>query len=171
MLDGGRKFQCRLKRKTSPKPICRMKQRMGGRFRLGLSVSRQPFHCETCQVSVNSETQLKQVNASSNKRKGQHSLGCFLDSARFYVYFQHINSRRHRECLAGKSFRVKFTPYNKLHPSATLAVSCIANIHTYTQHTKPCTSSFVRTVIIHPITQTILTYPTSNLNFNTKSKS
>lgn len=69
MLDGGRKSQCRLKRKTSPKPICRMKQRMGGRFRLGLSVSRQPFHCEICQVSVNSETQLKQVNTSSNNEK------------------------------------------------------------------------------------------------------
>uniref|UniRef100_H3CIC2 C2H2-type domain-containing protein n=1 Tax=Tetraodon nigroviridis TaxID=99883 RepID=H3CIC2_TETNG len=52
----------------------------------------QPFHCKMCQVSVNSETQLK----------------------------QHLNSRRHKERLAGKSFKVKFTPYNKLQPSAAL---------------------------------------------------
>lgn len=65
MLDGGRKgaqSQCRVKLKTSSKPTCRMKQRMGSRPRVGLSVSRQPFHCKMCQVSVNSETQLKQVN-------------------------------------------------------------------------------------------------------------
>lgn len=65
MLDGGRKgaqSQCRVKLKTSSKPACRMKQRVGSRSRVGLSVSRQPFHCEMCQVSVNSETQLKQVN-------------------------------------------------------------------------------------------------------------
>lgn len=67
MLDGGRKgaqSHCRVKLKASSKPTCRMKQRiMGSRSRVGLSVSRQPFHCEMCQVSVNSETQLKQVNA------------------------------------------------------------------------------------------------------------
>lgn len=120
-----------------------------------------------CQLRDTTETGELLVATSE---KDNVSLGCFWDSARFYVYFQHINSRRHRECLAGKSFRVKFT-HNKLHPSATLAVSCITNIHTYTQHTKPCTSSFVRTVMIHPITQTILTYPTSNLNFKPKSKS
>lgn len=68
MLDGGPKgtrSQCRVKLKTTSKPACRMKQRMCSRSRLGLSVSRQPFHCEMCQVSVNSETQLKQVDEFS----------------------------------------------------------------------------------------------------------
>uniref|UniRef100_A0A3Q4MXX0 Zinc finger protein 385C n=1 Tax=Neolamprologus brichardi TaxID=32507 RepID=A0A3Q4MXX0_NEOBR len=58
-----------------------------------VGVNNQPFHCELCQVSVNSESQLK----------------------------QHMNSRRHKERLAGKPVKAKFTPYNKLQPSAVLA--------------------------------------------------
>lgn len=43
-----------------------------------------------------------------------------------------MNSRRHKERLAGKSLKVKFTPYNKLQPSTALAVRWITNIHTHT---------------------------------------
>uniref|UniRef100_A0A673AEH5 Zinc finger protein 385C n=1 Tax=Sphaeramia orbicularis TaxID=375764 RepID=A0A673AEH5_9TELE len=78
---------------SSPRPTCRIKQRMGSKTRAVVGVHNQPFHCELCQVSVNSETQLK----------------------------QHMNSRRHKERLAGKPVKPKFTPYNKLQPSAVLA--------------------------------------------------
>ncbi|XP_062842016.1 zinc finger protein 385D isoform X3 [Trichomycterus rosablanca] len=43
------------------------------------------FHCETCDVHVNSETQLK----------------------------QHISSRRHKDRAAGKPAKPKFSPYTK----------------------------------------------------------
>ncbi|XP_052046293.1 zinc finger protein 385D [Apodemus sylvaticus] len=44
------------------------------------------FHCETCDVHVNSETQLK----------------------------QHISSRRHKDRAAGKPPKPKYSPYSKL---------------------------------------------------------
>ncbi|KAM7381582.1 hypothetical protein PAMA_012426 [Pampus argenteus] len=95
MLDGQNSSQSqrRAKMTSLPRPACRIKQRMGSKTRAVVGVSSQPFHCELCQVSVNSETQLK----------------------------QHMNSRRHKERLAGKPVKVKFSPYNKLQPSAILA--------------------------------------------------
>ncbi|OCT74155.1 zinc finger protein 385D [Xenopus laevis] len=47
------------------------------------------FHCEICDVHVNSETQLK----------------------------QHISSRRHKDRAAGKPPKPKYSPYNKLQKS------------------------------------------------------
>ncbi|XP_054455290.1 zinc finger protein 385C-like [Anoplopoma fimbria] len=95
MLDGHHSSQSqrRVKMTSSPRPTSRIKQRMGNKTRAVVGVSSQPFHCELCQVSVNSETQLK----------------------------QHMNSRRHKERLAGKPVKAKFTPYNKLQSSAMLA--------------------------------------------------
>ncbi|XP_014891801.1 zinc finger protein 385C-like isoform X1 [Poecilia latipinna] len=95
MLDGQNNSQShrRVKVTATPRPKGRMKQRMGSKSRTVVGVTNQAFHCELCQVSVNSETQLK----------------------------QHTNSRRHKERLAGKPVKAKFTPYNKLHPNAVLA--------------------------------------------------
>ncbi|XP_005749284.1 zinc finger protein 385B-like isoform X1 [Pundamilia nyererei] len=97
MLDGQNTSQPqrRVKMTSSSRPACRIKQRMGSKARPArpVGVNNQPFHCELCQVSVNSESQLK----------------------------QHMNSRRHKERLAGKPVKAKFTPYNKLQPSAVLA--------------------------------------------------
>ncbi|GLD62892.1 zinc finger protein 385B-like isoform X1 [Lates japonicus] len=95
MLDGHNSSQSqrRVKMTSSPRPTSRIKQRLGSKTRAVVGVSSQPFQCELCQVSVNSETQLK----------------------------QHMNSRRHKERLAGKPVKAKFTPYNKLQPSAVLA--------------------------------------------------
>ncbi|XP_061667080.1 zinc finger protein 385C-like [Syngnathoides biaculeatus] len=87
----------RAKRTSSPRRPSRItKQRMGtNRTRPALGIAGQRFHCQLCQVAVNSETQLK----------------------------QHMNSRRHKEHLAGKPVKVKakFTPYNKLQPCTALA--------------------------------------------------
>ncbi|XP_068161079.1 zinc finger protein 385C-like isoform X2 [Antennarius striatus] len=82
--------QSKVKVISSLRPTC---QRMNSRTRAVVGVSSQPFHCEMCRVSVNSETQLK----------------------------QHMNSRRHRERLAGRPVKVKVMPYRKLQPSAILA--------------------------------------------------
>ncbi|KAK0153703.1 Zinc finger protein 385D [Merluccius polli] len=49
------------------------------------------FHCETCDVHVNSETQLK----------------------------QHISSRRHKDRAAGKPAKPKYSPYSKPAKGAT----------------------------------------------------
>lgn len=48
------------------------------------------FHCEICDVHVNSETQLK----------------------------QHISSRRHKDRASGKPPKPKYSPYNKLQKAA-----------------------------------------------------
>ncbi|XP_068440028.1 zinc finger protein 385C-like isoform X2 [Clinocottus analis] len=95
ILDGhhGSQSQRRVKMTSSPRPTSRIRQRMGNKTRAVVGVSSQPFHCALCQVSVNSETQLK----------------------------QHMSSRRHKERLAGKPVKAKFTPYNKLQSSAILA--------------------------------------------------
>uniref|UniRef100_A0A3Q2YEJ5 Zinc finger protein 385D-like n=2 Tax=Hippocampus comes TaxID=109280 RepID=A0A3Q2YEJ5_HIPCM len=86
----------RAKRVSSPRRPCRIiKQRMGtNRAGAATGFTGQRFHCQLCQVAVNSESQLK----------------------------QHMNSRRHKEHLAGKPVRVKakITPYNKLQPSTAL---------------------------------------------------
>ncbi|XP_041829985.1 zinc finger protein 385C-like isoform X3 [Melanotaenia boesemani] len=95
MLDGSNCSQShrKVKMASSARPKCRIKQRLGSKSRAVVGVTKQAFHCELCQVSVNSETQLK----------------------------QHTNSRRHKDRLAGKPVKAKFTPYNKLHPNAVLA--------------------------------------------------
>ncbi|KAM9307481.1 zinc finger protein 385D [Gastrophryne carolinensis] len=49
------------------------------------------FHCEICDVHVNSETQLK----------------------------QHISSRRHKDRAAGKPPKPKYSPYNKVQKTTT----------------------------------------------------
>ncbi|KAM9715537.1 zinc finger protein 385D-like isoform 2-T2 [Menidia menidia] len=95
MLDGpnSSKSHRRVKMTSIPRPKARLKQRIGSKSRAVVGATKQAFHCELCQVSVNSETQLK----------------------------QHTNSRRHKERLAGRPVKAKFAPYNKLHPNALFA--------------------------------------------------
>uniref|UniRef100_A0A1A7YSP3 Zinc finger protein 385C n=1 Tax=Iconisemion striatum TaxID=60296 RepID=A0A1A7YSP3_9TELE len=95
MLDGqsSHRSHRRVKSGSSPRPKSQIKQRIGSKSRAVIGVTNQTFHCELCQVCVNSETQLK----------------------------QHMNSRRHKERLAGKPVKTKFTPYNKLHPNVIFA--------------------------------------------------
>ncbi|XP_062451322.1 zinc finger protein 385C [Rhea pennata] len=60
-----------------------------------ISIQNKAFHCQVCEIYVNSETQLK----------------------------QHMSSRRHKDRLAGKPPKPKYSPYNKLQKNAALAVS------------------------------------------------
>ncbi|XP_053706796.1 zinc finger protein 385C isoform X1 [Synchiropus splendidus] len=58
-----------------------------------VGVPSKNFQCEVCEIFVNSETQLS----------------------------QHMNSRRHKDRLAGKPPKPKFTPHSKSQPSSSLA--------------------------------------------------
>ncbi|XP_043392715.1 zinc finger protein 385C isoform X2 [Chelonia mydas] len=58
-----------------------------------IHIQNKAFHCQVCEIYVNSETQLK----------------------------QHVSSRRHRDRLAGKPPKPKYSPYNKLQKNAVLA--------------------------------------------------
>lgn len=63
MLEGQTGAQARRRGKVMslPRPTCRSKQAISSKARVGVALASQPFHCEMCEVSVNSETQLKQV--------------------------------------------------------------------------------------------------------------
>ncbi|XP_051243340.1 zinc finger protein 385C isoform X1 [Dicentrarchus labrax] len=66
-------------------------KRLGSKGSVGLPSKN--FQCEVCEIFVNSETQLS----------------------------QHMNSRRHKDRLAGKPPKPKFTPHSKSQPSSSLA--------------------------------------------------
>ncbi|KAL0992773.1 hypothetical protein UPYG_G00098180 [Umbra pygmaea] len=70
--------------------VCKSK-RLGTKGSMG--VPSKNFHCEVCEIYVNSETQLS----------------------------QHMNSRRHKDRLAGKPPKPKFSPHNKSLPTASLS--------------------------------------------------
>ncbi|KAM7370749.1 hypothetical protein PAMP_010272 [Pampus punctatissimus] len=82
MLDGQNSSQSqrRAKMMSLPRPACRIKQRMGSKTRAVVGVSSQPFHCELCQVSVNSETQLKQTKLALQKQLSKALPAGFLTS-------------------------------------------------------------------------------------------
>ncbi|KAM4597921.1 zinc finger protein 385C [Polymixia lowei] len=65
-------------------------KRLGSKGSVG--VPSKNFQCEVCEIFVNSETQLS----------------------------QHMNSRRHKDRLAGKPPKPKFTPHSKSQPSSSL---------------------------------------------------
>ncbi|XP_073800357.1 zinc finger protein 385C isoform X4 [Danio rerio] len=58
-----------------------------------LGVASKSFYCEVCEIHVNSETQLS----------------------------QHMNSRRHKDRLAGKPPKPKFNPHAKSQPTSTVS--------------------------------------------------
>ncbi|XP_069472190.1 zinc finger protein 385B isoform X2 [Ambystoma mexicanum] len=72
--------------KSYPRSGSRLKLQNGGK---GSGLQNKTFHCEICDVHVNSEIQLK----------------------------QHISSRRHKDRVAGKPMKPKYSPYNKLQRS------------------------------------------------------
>ncbi|KAK9396396.1 zinc finger protein [Crotalus adamanteus] len=65
------------------------------------------FHCEICDVHVNSETQLKQDRVVQTREMDIST----KPAARFS---KHISSRRHKDRAAGKPPKPKYSPYNKL---------------------------------------------------------
>ncbi|XP_030642666.1 zinc finger protein 385B isoform X2 [Chanos chanos] len=80
----------------------------------GSGLQNKTFHCEICDVHVNSEIQLK----------------------------QHISSRRHKDRVAGKPTKPKYSPYNKQQrSSSTLA----AKLALQKDLVKPISPAFIST--------------------------
>ncbi|XP_068592774.1 zinc finger protein 385B [Cebidichthys violaceus] len=70
--------------KAYPRTGAKLKN-VGGSVLKGSGLQNKTFHCQICDVHVNSEIQLK----------------------------QHISSRRHKDRVAGKPSKPKYSPYNK----------------------------------------------------------
>ncbi|XP_039768995.1 zinc finger protein 385B isoform X3 [Ornithorhynchus anatinus] len=81
--------------KSYPRPGSRLKIQNGSK---GSGLQNKTFHCEICDVHVNSEIQLK----------------------------QHISSRRHKDRVAGKPTKPKYSPYNKLQRSPSILAAKLA---------------------------------------------
>ncbi|KAH0626921.1 hypothetical protein JD844_002218 [Phrynosoma platyrhinos] len=70
-------------------------KRIGSKGSLG--IQNKAFQCQVCEIFVNSETQLN----------------------------QHMSSRRHKDRLAGKPPKPKYSPYSKMQKNTALAVSIL----------------------------------------------
>ncbi|XP_063174189.1 zinc finger protein 385B isoform X2 [Candoia aspera] len=81
--------------KSYPRPGSRLKTHGAS---MGSGLQNKTFHCEICDVHVNSEIQLK----------------------------QHISSRRHKDRVAGKPTKPKYSPYNKLQRSPSILAAKLA---------------------------------------------
>uniref|UniRef100_H3AQP4 Zinc finger protein 385B n=1 Tax=Latimeria chalumnae TaxID=7897 RepID=H3AQP4_LATCH len=81
--------------KSYPRPGSKIKLQNGSK---GSGLQNKTFHCEICNVHVNSEVQLK----------------------------QHISSRRHKDRIAGKPIKPKYSPYNKLQRSTSVLTAKLA---------------------------------------------
>lgn len=113
----------------------------------GSGLQNKTFHCQICDVHVNSEIQLKQVEPHSghihsnntiltslaytddNLSQGSglkvFSVFSFIVSVLLLLWLlQHISSRRHKDRVAGKPTKPKYSPYNKQQRSSlTVSVS------------------------------------------------
>ncbi|KAM6461462.1 zinc finger protein 385B isoform 3-T3 [Liasis olivaceus] len=81
--------------KSYPRPGSRLKTHGAS---MGSGLQNKTFHCEICDVHVNSEIQLK----------------------------QHISSRRHKDRVAGKPTKPKYSPYNKLQRNPSILAAKLA---------------------------------------------
>ncbi|XP_031442133.1 zinc finger protein 385B isoform X2 [Clupea harengus] len=83
--------------KAYPRPGSKLKTQVSAVLK-GSGLQNKTFHCEICDVHVNSEIQLK----------------------------QHISSRRHKDRVAGKPLKPKYSPYNKQQRSSTILAAKLA---------------------------------------------
>ncbi|TMS06535.1 Zinc finger protein 385B [Larimichthys crocea] len=82
--------------KAYPRPGAKLKNGSTNGLK-GSGLQNKTFHCQICDVHVNSEIQLK----------------------------QHISSRRHKDRVAGKPSKPKYSPYNKQQRSTLTPPSCV----------------------------------------------
>uniref|UniRef100_UPI003AAD8415 zinc finger protein 385B-like n=1 Tax=Centroberyx gerrardi TaxID=166262 RepID=UPI003AAD8415 len=102
--------------KAYPRPGAKLKTQSSGPKGSGLQ--NKTFHCQICDVHVNSEIQLK----------------------------QHISSRRHKDRVAGKPSKPKYSPYNKQQRS-----SLTTKLALQKDLVKPSMSpSFLSSIALHP---------------------
>uniref|UniRef100_A0A8D2JAD1 Zinc finger protein 385B n=1 Tax=Varanus komodoensis TaxID=61221 RepID=A0A8D2JAD1_VARKO len=94
----------------------------------GSGLQNKTFHCEICDVHVNSEIQLK----------------------------QHISSRRHKDRVAGKPTKPKYSPYNKLQRSPSILAAKLAF---QKDMIKPLAPAFLSSPLAAAAVSTTLTLP------------
>ncbi|XP_061080896.1 zinc finger protein 385C-like isoform X2 [Conger conger] len=90
LMLGGQSVLPRRRSKVGSSPSACRTKRL--RAKASVGKASKAFHCPMCEVHVNSETQLK----------------------------QHMNSRRHKDRLAGKPPKPKFSPHSKSQQSTVL---------------------------------------------------
>uniref|UniRef100_A0A4W6EM42 Zinc finger protein 385A n=1 Tax=Lates calcarifer TaxID=8187 RepID=A0A4W6EM42_LATCA len=85
--------------RLGPKPS----PEQGGELSSDPNTQERTFHCEICNVRVNSELQLKQVRKDPwTTRELFSKQSQYPISILFHFVLQHISSRRHRDGVAGK---------------------------------------------------------------------
>ncbi|XP_051998943.1 zinc finger protein 385B-like isoform X2 [Xyrauchen texanus] len=99
--------------KAYPRPGSKLKVQ-ATQLNKGSGLQNKTFHCEICDVHVNSEVQLK----------------------------QHISSRRHKDKVAGKPTKPKYSPYNKQQRSSN---SLAAKLALQNDLVKPISPAFLPT--------------------------
>uniref|UniRef100_A0A671S9M8 Zinc finger protein 385B n=1 Tax=Sinocyclocheilus anshuiensis TaxID=1608454 RepID=A0A671S9M8_9TELE len=99
--------------KSYPRPGSKLKVQ-ATQLNKGSGLQNKTFHCEICDVHVNSEIQLK----------------------------QHISSRRHKDRVAGKPTKPKYSPYNKQQRSSS---SLAAKLALQNDLVKPLSPAFLST--------------------------
>ncbi|TRY92258.1 hypothetical protein DNTS_029087 [Danionella cerebrum] len=97
--------------KAYPRPGSKLKVQ-ATQINKGSGLQNKTFHCEICDVHVNSEIQLK----------------------------QHISSRRHKDRVAGKPTKPKYSPYNKQQRSSS---SLAAKLAIQSDLVKPISPAFL----------------------------
>ncbi|KAG7220667.1 hypothetical protein INR49_017928 [Caranx melampygus] len=147
MLEGHSVLPRRRGKVVAARAGCKSK-RLGSKGSVG--VPSKNFQCEVCEIFVNSETQLSQRLNSGGDCLGNFSLGWRRVWKRYRIrrlacvserpgcsrlkytpppvlykhgpsQEDHMNSRRHKDRLAGKPPKPKFTPHSKSQPSSSLA--------------------------------------------------
>ncbi|XP_073489855.1 zinc finger protein 385B isoform X2 [Aquarana catesbeiana] len=124
----GSKHKTMLEARNGAGPI-KSYPRSGSRLKIlngskGSGLQNKTFHCEICDVHVNSEVQLK----------------------------QHISSRRHKDRVAGKPMKPKYSPYNKLQRSPSILAAKLAF---QKEMIKPLTPTFLSSPLAAAVTSTI----------------
>ncbi|XP_067265507.1 zinc finger protein 385B isoform X1 [Chanodichthys erythropterus] len=124
--------------KAYPRPGSKLKVQ-ATQLNKGSGLQNKTFHCEICDVHVNSEIQLK----------------------------QHISSRRHKDRVAGKPTKPKYSPYNKQQRSSS---SLAAKLALQKDLAKPISPAFLHTPFAPTTVPSISLHPRPNTSiFQTAS--
>ncbi|XP_059356498.1 zinc finger protein 385B isoform X1 [Carassius carassius] len=124
--------------KAYPRPGSKLKVQ-ATQLNKGSGLQNKTFHCEICDVHVNSEIQLK----------------------------QHISSRRHKDRVAGKPTKPKYSPYNKQQRSSG---SLAAKLALQNDLVKPISPAFLSTTFCPTTVPSISLHPRPNTSiFQTAS--
>ncbi|XP_066431861.1 zinc finger protein 385B isoform X2 [Eleutherodactylus coqui] len=134
----GSKHKTMLEARNGAGPI-KSYPRSGSRLKIqnsskGSGLQNKTFHCEICDVHVNSEIQLK----------------------------QHISSRRHKDRVAGKPMKPKYSPYNKLQRSPSILAAKLAF---QKDMIKPLTPTFLSSPLAAAVTSTLSLPPRPHSSF------